>query len=373
MKKISRTYWILAIVTIVGLIFSLRHFRDDMPSTTARSTPRTTARTVAVIKVKREDLARPVEFTAELKPYEEADLYGKVAGYLKTIRVDIGDRVKAGQVIATLDLSEQEASLARAKAANDKARLNYEELKDIAEKKPGLVAVEDIENARMDYEKAQADVQYAAVIVSYANIVVPFDGVITKRYVHPGAMIQAGVSSSTQAMPVVHVAETAKLRLDFPVQESLVPKVKPGDPVVVRVSATGQIIHSTITRLADKLDDATRTMLVEVDIDNTSLHLTSGMYATVTLDVDAKKAVLTVPVVALAGRDKSTLWVVNDRQQLEKRAVTLGLRTADDVEVVTGANAGELVVFGNFTGLRVGEKVVPDVKQRSEIEMAETP
>lgn len=363
-------YWIPAIVIAAALVFPLKHLLSESQRSKVELQPPSVSRTVAVVKAKRENLTRRVEFTAELMPYQYVNLYAKVAGYLRTISVDIGDRVKAGQVLATLDLPEQEADLARAKAAYEKAKLNYDQLRAVGEKTPGLVAAKEIDNARMDGEAAKANLEHAQVLVNYNKIVAPFDGVITKRYVHPGALIQAGVSSSTQAMPVVNLTETSKLRLDFPVPEAEVPKVKPGTPATIRIGATGQIIHSAIARTAGKLDDATRTMLTEIELDNPSQQLTPGMYAEVTLDLDARKAVIAVPAQALAGKDKSTAWVVNDAHTLEKRTVTLGLQTPDEVEISSGLKEGELVVFGNFSGLTAGEKVTPKLMQEGEFQAA---
>ena len=366
-------YWIPAIVVAAVLVFPLKSLFGEPPESKAEPQTPSKSRPVAVVKVKRADLARRVEFTAELMPYQDVNLYSKVAGYLRTISVDIGDRVKAGQVLATLDLPEQEADLARAKAVYEKAKLNYDQLRAVGEKTPGLVAAEEIENAHMDDEAAKANVEHAQVLVNYNKIVAPFDGVITKRYVHPGALIQAGVSSSTQAMPVVSLTETSRLRLDFPVPETEVSKVTPGTPATIRIDATGQIIHSAIARTAGKLDDATRTMLAEIDVYNPSQQLTPGMYAEATIDLDAKKAVIVAPAQALAGKDKSTVWVVNDAHTLEKRAVKLGLESPESVEISSGLKEGELVVFGNFSGLTAGEKVMPKLMQEGEFQTAQAP
>ena len=371
MRMIVGKYLLLATVLIVGFTFLIRHRSASSPVLSGARVAQ--APVVVVIRAGREDLVRPVEFTAELKPYQDVDLYGKVAGYLKTISVDIGDQVRKGQVIATLDLAPQEADLARAKAAYEKARVNYDELKEIAAKKPGLIAAVDLEDARADCDKAEADLRYAQVMVGYANIIVPFDGVITRRYVDQGALIQSGVTSSTQAMPVVHLAETSRLRMDFPVPESLVPKVKPGIRVLVQVNATGQALQGTISRVADKLDDSTRTMLAEIDIDNHSKQLTPGMYATVTVDVDRRKSALAVPVLALSGSDKSSVWVVNDQDRLEKRQVALGLQTADDVEILQGLKPGEQVVVSDAGVLTTGETVSPELRQQKSLRLVLAP
>ncbi len=249
--------------------------------------------------------------------------------------------------------------LARARATAEKARLVYERINAVAEKKPGLISQQDVDNARIDYEEAKAHLQYAQVIVEYGRIVAPFSGVITKRFVDPGALIQSGISSDTQATPVVRLAQNTLLRLDFPVPESIVPQIKRGLPVTVQIDSTGETLHNTIARLAKRVDNATRTMNVEVDIANADRHLTPGMLGQVTLNLDTKQNVLSVPVQAVAGKEKPTVWVVNAQHRLEQRAVTPGLQTPDSVEILSGVHEGEWVVFGSRSGLNPGATVEP--------------
>jgi RND family efflux transporter MFP subunit len=355
MTRYKTIIWVLAVIVVLALFAVYKHagFHPATPSADQQSG----RRIVAVAQVIRKNLTHRISFTAELEPYQDVNLYGKAAGYLKTINVDIGDQVRTGEVIATLDMSEQEAELAQARAAAEKARLDYERLNGVAEKKPGLIAQQDVDDVRIAYAGAKAHLQYAQVIVDYGRIVAPFSGVITHRYADPGALIQSGISSDTQATPVVRLAENTLLRLNFPVPESIVPQVKRGLPVTVQIDSTGQTLHSVIARLADRVDDTTRTMNVEVDINNADRHLTSGMFGQVTLNLDAKQDVLAVPVQAVAGKEKPTVWVVNAKHQLEERAVMLGLQTPDSVEILSGVHEGEWVVFGSRSGLSPGATV----------------
>jgi RND family efflux transporter MFP subunit len=317
------------------------------------------AKVVAVIAAHRQDLSRTVAFSAELKPYEEADLHAKVAGYLKSISVDIGDRVKEGQTLARLDIDELREDLMHADAALKDAALNYERIQKVAEGHPGLLAQGDVDKAEAAYGMAKAQRERAATMLGYGTITAPFEGVITKRYVDPGALVQAGISSSSQAMPVVHIAKDTTLRLSFPVPESIVPEVKVGSAVDVTVEATGQHETNKIARLAGKIDTATRTMIAEVDIDNQDRRMTPGMFAAVKVVLQHKENVLALPVEALGSAGHPTVWVVNAKNELEERPVTIGMKTDSDVEVLSGVKEGESVVFGSRNALTLGMPVKP--------------
>ena len=203
---------------------------------------------VSVARVQRQDLTRDLVLSAEFRPYEEVDLHAKVAGYLKDIRVDVGDRVQAGQLIAILEIPEMadedaqaEATLRRSQAelkraqsqlmrdqsTHEAAHLNFQRLDDVMKARPGLVARQEIDNAMAKDREAEAQVDSAKASIAaaeqqiqvaqaaeqrvhtlqaYQRITAPFAGVISKRYADPGAMIQAGTASQTQAMPLVTLA-----------------------------------------------------------------------------------------------------------------------------------------------------------------------
>jgi RND family efflux transporter MFP subunit len=180
--------------------------------------------------VDREDLAKAVEIPAEFRPYVEVDLHAKVSGYLQTINVDFGDRVKKDQLLAVLEVPELKAELdaaiaAEIRAAADytNAHLIYRRLVAVNKDHPNLVAEQDIDNAEAKNNAtdaavtaSQADVEKYQTLFGYTQITAPFDGVITKRYVDPGALVQADISSGN-AQPVVRVSDNYRLRLDFPV------------------------------------------------------------------------------------------------------------------------------------------------------------
>ena len=359
--------------------------------------------TVAVAKVSTEDLSHGLVLTAEFKPYQEVDVMAKVAGFVKQINVDVGDRVKDGQLLATLEIPEMDDDLRRADAAVVRARaevtraqdeqhraessydiahLSYQRLFAVSEKKPGLVAQQEIDEARSRELVAGAqvaasksalavaqeqvnvnlsDMQRVKTMMDYTRVTAPFAGVITRRYADKGSMIQAGTASQSQAMPLVKLSENSLLRLILPVPESAVPTVHVGQQVEVKVPTLNRSFPGKVERFADKVSLATRTMDTEVDVLNPSLVLIPGMYAEVNLTLNQRKAVLAVPITAVdtEGGRAGQVMVITPEQRVEVRKIELGLETADKVEVRSGLKEGDMVVIGGRAGLQPGEEVRP--------------
>jgi RND family efflux transporter MFP subunit len=190
--------------------------------------------------------------------------------------------------------------------------------------------------------------------------VAPFAGVITNRYADTGALIAAGTSSSTQAIPVVRLAQTSKLRLVLPIPESVAAQIHLGDPVKVQVQALNQEIEGKVSRFADSLDRATRTMETEIDFDNRAGHLIPGMYTETRLSLREKKNALTIPLQAVSRNgEEATVLAVNADNVVEERNVRLGGEDSTRIEVLSGLSEGERVIIGNRSEYHSGEKIQP--------------
>jgi RND family efflux transporter MFP subunit len=333
------------------------------------------APTVAVARVRREDLSQEVTIPAEFRPYVAVDLHAKVSGYVREMKVDLGDRVKAGQLLATLEIPELQDDLNHAQATekhavadfND-AHLAYTRLLAVNTQHPNLVAQQDLDaaqdrdlSAAAAVAGARADIARYQAWVDYSQITAPFDGVITMRYADPGALIQAG-TSGTAAKSLLQISDNYRLRLDFPVSVGYVKDIHLGDTVTVRVdSLGGRTFAGVISRCTDQVDDDTRTMLTEVDVTNADLALVPGMYATVVLQAERRLHVLTVPVQAVVNGQAPMVYAVNAAHQIEVRPVQLGLETPDQEEILSGVQAGELVVIGDHSEIQASEAVSPQV------------
>jgi RND family efflux transporter MFP subunit len=330
--------------------------------------------TVAVAKVMREDLSRKVTIEAEFRPYVEVELHAKVSGYVDKMNVDFGDKVKSGELLATIEVPELHDQLRNAMATEQKAEadytnanLIYTRLVSVNNEHPNLVAQQDLDTASANEQMAAAEIAAAKAdvgkfktLVNYTQITAPFDGVVTHRYADPGALIQAGTSSDTQSLPLVRVSDNYLLRLDFPVDVDFVKDIHVGDPVEVNVeSLGGKTFTGAITRYTYDVDDNTRKMTTEIEVPNPNLELDPGMYATIALRVEDRPNTLAIPTEAVIAGETPSVFVVNRDNQIEDRPVQLGLETPDKYEVLSGLQKGDLVVIGNHSEIQTGQKVEP--------------
>jgi RND family efflux transporter MFP subunit len=372
---VARLDWRIWSVLLLGAL-SISTWRFVTAHARARTivAPVVAPRPTAVAPVVREDLFSEVTIPAEFRPYLQVELHAKVSGYVDQINVDIGDQVKAGQLLARLEVPELRDELARAKAAEKRAAADYKDahlvysrLVAVEQAHPNLVAQQELDAAEAKdatadaaIAAAKADTEKFQAMIAYTRITAPFDGVVTHRYADPGSLIQAGTTSDTQSMPLVRLSDNYRLRLDFPVSVGYIQDIRVGDSVEVRVeSLKGTALTGIISRLSQKVDEATRTMIAEVDVPNPNLELVPGMYATVSLKVERRPHVLTIPTEAISSDKKSTVLVVNPNRELEERGVTLGLETPARYEVVAGLKEGELVLIGSRSQVKVGEKIEP--------------
>jgi len=360
--------------------------------------------TVPVVRIAGGDLAQTLTLAAEFRPYQEIEVHAKVAGYVKSINVDVGDRVVAGQLLAVLEIPElqddmatdeasvkrsseevrrAEADLTRAESAHDVAHLGSTRLAAVMKQRPTLVAQQDIDEAlgRDRVSEAQVATAKAAVaaaqeqlavaranqnktktLFAYSRITAPFAGIITHRYADTGAMIQAGTSSQSQAMPVVRLSQNSMLRLIIQVPESAVARIHVGAPVDVKVQALGRTFQGKVARFAERLNLDTRTMETEVDVPNPSLELVPGMYAYASITTDEARGVVIAPVQAIDRKDdRVSAMIVASDGTLQARPITIGLEAPDRVEVRSGLAAGDLVVIGSRAQLKAGAAVTPRV------------
>lgn len=370
MKFNNQKFGTLVVVVVAGLIvmWLVIHLR----SRAATAKDAGTLPTAAVAKVTREDLYKKITIPAEFRPYVEAILDAKVSGYVDQMNVDFGDRVKAGELLATLIVPELNAQLTNAIAAEQKAKadstnanLIYTRLLAVDRTHPNLVAQQDIDTAAANDQMgtaaiaaAKADVERYKTLLSYTRITAPFDGIVTWRYADPGALIQAGTSSDTQSLPLVRVSDNYLLRLDFPVSVDDVQYMHVGEPIEIQIASLGgETLTEKITRFTDKVDEATRTMMVEVQVPNPDLKIVPGMYATVILKANEQPASLAIPVEAVTGAENNSVYVINQNNQIEARTVKVGLETPDKYQVLSGLNEGEIVMVGNPSHLQPGQKV----------------
>ena len=366
----------------------------------------------AVVKVARGNIADSLEIASEFQPFQEVDVYAKVSGYIQKLYVDYGTHVKQGQILAVLEIPElqqqlqqDEASvrrsgqeltrahedLNRAQSAYTVAHLTYTRLADVQKSRPELVAQQEIDVSKGKDLEADADVssQKAALaageeallaakaalgkdqaMFDYARMTAPFDGVITQIYARTGALLPAGTSSNKGDSALCRLAQNSLLRLVIPVPERAVPNIKIGQSIAVDVSGVNRMFEGKIIRFSDQIDLATRTMHTEVDVPNPKYELVPGMYASVKIPLHAVAKVLTVPVQAVqaAGEGKGIVLVVGPGNKIERRDVALGMQSATDIEITSGLQESETVIFGSLGQSRPGQIVTPKPVEPSRME-----
>ncbi len=366
-----------------------------------------------VAVVERGQLANQLQVAGEFLPYQEVELHAKVAGYIKRINVDIGDRVKVRQVLATLDVPELEAQvqgatagvrqtreqITRAKSEVQQAQANYDalhaasqRLQQAAKAQPGLIAQQELDDAtakdqaaaaQVDAAKSglsateqqlgvsQADQLHYSSLADYSRITAPFNGVVTWRYADTGALIQAGTSNSG-SMPVVKVAEIDVLRLRLPVPESLAPFVHVGDTAQIQVQALSRTFSGRVARDTEALDPSTRTMQAEIDVPNPKGQLAPGMYAQVTLDIERAGNALVVPIQAVDQTGgQPAVMLVDSSNHVRRRAVQVGISTANRTEILSGLQPGDKVIATNLSSYQNGELVQPRIDTMTSFHEAE--
>ncbi|HEY0263977.1 MAG TPA: efflux RND transporter periplasmic adaptor subunit [Granulicella sp.] len=356
--------------------------------------------TVPTAVVTRAGLSNELTLSAEFTPYQDVDVMAKVAGYVKNIRVDIGDHVREGEVLATLevpeledemakanaaleaaqsDISSAKSDLQRAKAAYDIAHLSFTRISDVSKREAGLVPMQEIDvahsheleaeaqmataqstlqSAEQRASQAKSEQSRARAMLDYATIRAPFTGVITKRYANTGSMIQAGISSQTQSMPVVRLAQNNLLRLILPVPVTAAANVRVGLPVDVHVVTLNRSFPGKVARFADSLQMDTRTMATEIDVPNPKGELLPGMYAEVQLHLADHANALSAPLDAIEGVGTGTQHAYIVRAGLVHIVpVTTGIQTDSKIEILSGAQEGDALITGRHTGLTEGQQV----------------
>lgn len=344
----------------------------------------TTRPVVLAARVGRGRLAREYSFQAELRPWFSVDLQARVAGYVKRLSVDLGDRVKAGQLLAELDVpllhedrlraeamvSRSEGELARAGALYDEARLVSGRLSGVAAAHPQLLAGQEVDSAvarekaaaaslaaaRSQLEVSKADVKRLQAMEADTKICAPFDGVIARLDASPGDLVQGGPSPSGQARPLLRIVRDDLLRCAFAVSVGQIDAVHVGSPVSIHMEQ--RTVAARVIRVSGEVTTAGRSMMVEADVANADGLLVPGAYATAVVTGQERTNALFVPIEAVkrSAGSASVLRVAADGQ-VTAQPIRLGIETPVRIEVIEGLQEGDVVVTGGASRIRSGKPV----------------
>jgi RND family efflux transporter MFP subunit len=357
--------WLVAVLVLLGLTAGLVRARSvrinrqtDELNHQIEIGPR-----VLVAPVIHAPRTRMIEIPATIHGYVETPVYAKIAGYLKTIRVDKGDRVAAGQVIAILDTPELDQQVANAQASYGMARLTYQ--RDEVLRRDDAVAQQVADEARASMVEAKATLDQLAAMQAYKTIRAPFTGIITARYVDQGALVPQVTSPSAASTPIVAMATLSPLRVYAAAPQSVAPFIRNGDAATITVTEYPQrTFKGAVARHPEALTSDTRTMLVEVDLTNEDRALYPGMYAKLVLDVATPAGVPMVPDDALVFRGGKPYVPVVRGGHLRLAAVTLGYDNGVNVEITEGVSDQDMVALNVGQAASDGEPVQPVTAQQ---------
>ena len=315
---------------------------------------------VQVVRPHKGAIGRTVTLPGNVLAYQQATLYAKVAGYLKTITVDKGDHVKQGDLLADIEVPELIADRTKFKADVDVTGIEYQRNVNAQKKAPELVVAQTVDDAKGKYDIARAGLERIDTLLGYSIINAPFSGVITRRFVDPGAFIPAATSGSNAAEAIVTLADFDTVRVQVALPEQEAPFIKDGLKVAVTIpELPGRKFDTTITRYAHAIEPATRTMLIESEISNSSGDLVPGMYALVNVEVERHENALLIPADALITEKTKTSVFTLDQNKAKKVPVKVGFNDSTSVEVLDGIKPDQPLILAGNLNLNDGQLVKP--------------
>jgi membrane fusion protein, multidrug efflux system len=300
---------------------------------------------------------RTIKLLGDVRSGASATLYAKVAGYLKTISVDKGDRVEAGEVLAQIESPELEQQYAGASADLANKRRNFARIKELFAK--GIATQVALNQAETDATISENIVGALETTKSYQTVKAPFAGRITARFVDPGALITNAQANVTSAMPMVTLSDDRRIRVYAYVQQADAPFVRIGDKAELSDASTPERKKTAaVTRVTGELDQKTRTMLIEVHVDNSDDFFVPGSFVYVTLTVPIE-SVTRIPVTALLTRGDKTNVAVLDKNVVKFRPITVASTDGANINVIAGLKPGEQVAVNLPDEVTDGSRIQP--------------
>jgi RND family efflux transporter MFP subunit len=294
----------------------------------------------------------------EARPYQSAILYAKVSGYLRSISVDKGDFVHANQAIAVIESPETDKQYQAAVADAHNKELIANRAATLVKKE--MISQQDADQSEADAAVSKANLEQIGTLKAYEQLRSPFAGTVTTRYADPGALIQNAATSQTSALPLVEVSQTSRLRVYVYVDQAHAPFVRGGDPVAISDQANPSLkVAARVTRTSGEIDPKTRTLLVEIDVDNPRNRILAGSFVQVELKVQTPRYI-EVPSDALIVRGSQTLVaVVTSDNTIKFTQVAVAEQTGETARLFSGLDEGEHVARSIGERVPEGGKVQP--------------
>jgi membrane fusion protein, multidrug efflux system len=358
---------VLIILLVGGALAVLRRFSER--KALAKETERLAVPTVSVLKPAAEPADEELTLPAQLQAYVESAIYSRTNGYLVRWNKDIGSKVTKGELLAEIDTPEVDQELSQAKAARQQIQAQLELAKSSAERwinlrKTDSVSQQEADQQTSAYTQARANIAAADANVrrleqleSFKHIYAPFSGVLTKRNVDTGALINAG--SAGQGRELFDIAQVDPLRVYVSVPQASAPSIKKGMPAYIELSEyPGKKFTGKVVRTADVIDPATRTLYTEIDVPNPDGRLMPGSYAQVHFAVPVQTVRMSVPVNALLFRAEGPrIAVVESDNKVHLKPITIGRDFGTRVEILNGLDRGDQIVVNPADSLQEGQAV----------------
>lgn len=316
---------------------------------------------VSVVSPRRGGIYRYVTLPGTLRANLQVTLHAKVAGFLKSISVDTGDTAKAGQVLAELEMPELIAERARQQSELKLARIEAERIQRARKKAPDLIPPQVADAAEARLATAEAGLEQYETLLGYAKIAAPFDGVITMRYLDPGALVPAATAGGNpESAAIVTLMDYSTIRVHVPVPEIEAAHIRIGQPVIVATeSMPGKVFTGSVSRHSGALDERSRTLLVEADLSNPDLMLRPGMYANVKVGVEHHSDALLVPAAALVREKAAGFLFLFEDGKAKRVSVKYGFNDGSSVEILEGLPTAARVILPGKNTIANGQPVTP--------------
>jgi RND family efflux transporter MFP subunit len=321
---------------------------------------------VEVVRPQMRSFIAEILITGTARPNQITTLYAMESGMLMQMRKDIGDRVKQGEILAVLENLELLQQQMKWQAETKAKKSNYERLNSIYEKTPALTNIQMVENAEADYLSAKANLDGVNNRISFLTIKAPFSGIITKRFVDKGAMIQSGLSQSNP-QALFELQEIDPIRLTIPVPESDAVGIQKGMDVEVALpELSGKSFMAKVSRTSNVLDPMSKTMQVEIDLENPDRKILSGMYAKALLQIESRENILSLPMIAKVSHKNEDYVLAVVDGKVKRLPVKIGLSNQDYFEVLNDEITSETQVIVQGKGLVKPEQTVEPILKYEE-------
>jgi RND family efflux transporter MFP subunit len=356
-------FYIVAFVLVVAASAAVWWFWQNKQSHLAdeaktRATQLDAGPTVVMGQSVRGSAARKINLTGELRPWKATTLYSKVGGYLSKITVDVGDRVHAGQLIAEVQAPELESEYKSTVSEMENRERIAQRTRDLATK--GFFSQQALDNADTDVRTSRGRVDTLRSQLDYRSLYAPYAGVVTGRYVDPGALITNAANNQSSSQPVVTVSDPSKLRVSVYVEQVDAHFIQPGlEAEIIDTANPTRRIKAKISRVAGELDSRTRTLLAEVDFDNRAATFIPGSFVNVSLMVP-QTSYVEVPASALVVRDrKNFVAVLEADSHIKLTPIEIAGTDGASVKIASGISEGVRVVLSLPNTVPDGAKVNP--------------